>query len=124
MTDPWEPGSAAEVAAAAAELGATAAQELDAFPWVIAGNVDGASWSLRERAGIYEIHLELGDGDQVLLRTGSEVELPTPRAAVRLAIATVRTHLRQAACTHDGVPAGALWCPWCGTPTTDPALPV
>ncbi|WP_250442639.1 hypothetical protein [Actinotalea sp. C106] len=124
MTDPWAAGSADEVATAAADLGATATQELDAFPWVITGTADGAGWSLRERSGLYEIHLERDDGaERVLLRTGGDVDLPSPTAAVRLAVATVRTHLRQAACTHTGAPVEAAWCPWCGTPISDPALP-
>lgn len=132
MTDPWhEDGAAGEVAATAAALGAEARQVLPGFPWVVTGTVDGRSWLLRERSGLYTVSVA-PDGDPggdpdgrdaVTLRTGSDVELASPAAAVRLAVGTVRTHLRQAACVHGAAPPGARCCPACGLPLVDPATP-
>lgn len=139
MTDLWgEGGRADEVAATAATLGGEARQLQPAFPWVIAGTVDGRAWALRERTGQYEVSIAPDDdplGDPqgrraVTIRTGSAIDLldgtgleSSPAVAVRLVVRTVRTYQRQATCTHETAPTSARWCPACGTPLVDPALP-
>lgn len=134
----WEVAAAREVALAAAELGATARQEIPAFPWVIVGEVDGRAFYLRERSEVYEvvvapdatpsqspwsagavtgISVVAGVSDDLLEGGG-----PSPARAVRVAVGAVRTWLRRRACAHDQDP-GDRYCRHCGLALVDPALP-
>ncbi|PVU82922.1 hypothetical protein DDP54_07795 [Cellulomonas sp. WB94] len=118
----WAAAAAREVAQEAAELGATARQEIPAFPWVIVGEVDGRAFYVRERSEIYEVVVapdaaptgnpwpaETAEGITVAAGVSDdfrEGDRQSPARAVRVAVAAVRTWLRQRACEHDQRPDG------------------
>lgn len=114
----------------AAELGVSDAQiRALGCPLVVSGKIDGRSFFLRERHGIYrvecapehapEVDLWSSDMDGVIVKEGVEGDLieqgdPPAVRALKVAACAVRSYLRAYSCEHRMIPTGALFCPWCG----------
>jgi hypothetical protein len=136
MPDPADPApqdlAALEVERTAAELGAVARQVIPALPWVIHGEVDGRAFLFRERAEEYVVIVATDVapssrpwGDTVAAGVSDDLIVRgylSPARAVHVAVAAVRTWLRQRTCAHDH-DAADRYCSACGIAIVDPALP-
>lgn len=128
-----------ELAAAAAALGIEVREESAAAPWVVVGTVDGHRFYLRERWDSYTIVLAPeGDPDldpwaapadapTVLVRSGDASELYAAgrvdyARSLTLVAGEIRTYRRRVTCPHAHAP-GDRYCPACGVPLKDRALP-
>ncbi len=119
----------------AADLGVEARIEIQAAPFVIVGTCDGRGFYLRERHGTYRVTIAAdedpgsdpwtaeptessidvaGGDDDELVRDGRF----SPAAALRIAVAAVRTALARNICVHQEVGSGP-YCPACGAPLAD-----
>jgi hypothetical protein len=125
------------LAAAAAELGVQATEEVPGAPWVLVGTVDGIRFTMRERWESYTVTIEpdeelgrrLGrQGEaEVVLAEGSSTDLSPSgpvdyRRALGFIVALIRTVVRRASCSH-GNSGRSRYCPDCGQALVDPELP-
>lgn len=97
-----------------------------AAPFVITGNVDGRGFYLRERHDLYRVTIS-GDDDpganpwtdkdyssQLDVVNGDSEDFADAGEALELAVAAVRTYLRQRTCVHPYECPDVRYCPNCG----------
>lgn len=124
---------------AKARLGATAEVRVMGCPFVLAGEVDGRGFYLRERHGSYRVTISTDESPSadpweapaseptLDIATGDEEDLHGESGkflyakALEVAVTAVRSYLRQSTCDHAGVPT--RYCPDCGTALVDPSRP-
>lgn len=130
----------AAIAARAAELGVDARITVLGAPFVLTGTVDGRGFYLRERHGSYRVvisadadpaadpwaadpsvlTLEIADGADDTFHVDGRFDAGR---ALTVAVAAVRSYLRQHGCTHPRAAAGDRYCAGCGTGLIAPELP-
>ncbi len=117
------------------ELGVEAEIACLAAPFAIAGNVDGRGFYLRERHGVYRVTIS-GDDDpganpwstrnyvsQLDIAQGDGSDFANVGEALEIAVAAVRTYLRQRACTEPHDESRSRYCPNCGEALRPPSAP-
>lgn len=128
------------LAAHAVELRVQARVEVEFAPFVLVGTVDGRGFYLRERHGLWRVTvagdddpgsdpwkadpsvltLDIADGDAGRLLDDDGFGAVR---ALDVAVAAVRTFLRQRECRHARAESGDRFCAACGTALVPPELP-